>query len=100
LPLWCSNPHLTDAQQADSIICRDLRQADTGCQTQPASSRVIADQQQSWLCRALLRVNQLTSIAQVRIDAGINDLHLDSPGPAQHIDGGAARAKSCQPSAE
>jgi hypothetical protein len=38
-------------------------------------------------------MNQLCAIAEIRIDAGINDPHLDSSSTAQHIDGGPASQK-------
>src|SRR6476619_1098473 len=34
-----------------------------------------------------LGMNQLMAIAQIRVDAGINNLNFDSPGTTQNIDG-------------
>src|SRR5258705_10400699 len=38
-------------------------------------------------------MNQLRAIAQIRINAGINDANFDSSSTAQHINGGPAPQK-------
>jgi hypothetical protein len=40
-----------------------------------------------------LGMNQLCTIAEIRIDAGINNSNFDSSSTAQHIDGGPASQK-------
>src|SRR2546425_8137083 len=40
-----------------------------------------------------LGMNQLSAIAQIRIDAGVNNPNFDSSGTAQHIDCGTASQK-------